>query len=107
MTDPQVWEKILQPGTVDLVLCDMSPRLSGIKVRDQARSFELGAAALTICQQVLRPQGHLVIKVFPGEGLPEFHSQMKGYFQRVQTYSPEATRKTSSEIYLIGMNFMK
>lgn len=90
---------------IDWVLSDMSPNLSGIKFKDTGASVELCEAALTFAVQVLKKGGGLVVKVFPGAELEPFKKQMRAHFTKLVTVVPEATRKTSDEIYLVGTGF--
>jgi 23S rRNA (uridine2552-2'-O)-methyltransferase len=85
-----------------LVISDMSPNLSGIKATDQARSMALAEMARDLALQVLRPGGDFLVKVFQGEGMREFQSGLKEYFQKVVLRKPRASRESSSEIYLLA-----
>ena len=93
------------PGPADVVLSDMAPSTSGIKFQDHMRSAALARQAWAVAQAILKKGGHLVIKIFPGEELAPFKKELKGHFRRVQEYSPEATRKSSNELYLVALNF--
>jgi len=53
---------------------------------------------------ILKPQGHLVMKLYEGSGTVEFVKDVQKYFEKVSRVRPEATRKTSREFYLIGRN---
>src|SRR5699024_1258618 len=52
----------------DLVLSDMAPNLTGIRVADQAGVMQLAELALDLCGEVCADDGDLLIKVFQGEG---------------------------------------
>ena len=86
----------------DLVISDMAPNLSGIKVTDQARSMALAEAARDFALHVLNKGGDLLIKVFQGEGARDFQLGLQEYFQRVVIRKPGASRDSSSEIYLLA-----
>ena len=86
----------------DLVISDMAPNLSGIKVADQARCMALAELARDLALQVLRPGGDFLVKVFQGEGTQEFQSGLKEHFQKVVLRKPRASRDSSSEIYLLA-----
>jgi 23S rRNA (uridine2552-2'-O)-methyltransferase len=90
---------------VDLVMSDMAPTISGVAARDQARAIELAELALGFAAQTLRPGGHLLVKVFQGEGFNAFHRAMRGYFAKLVTRKPQASRAESREIYLLGKGF--
>jgi 23S rRNA (uridine2552-2'-O)-methyltransferase len=95
----------LAEGEVDAVLSDMSPNLSGIAFADAYRSFELAARALEACARLLRRGGNFVVKIFPGEEFPRFAKELEESFEEVSTVVPDATRKTSSERYLVAKGF--
>ena len=84
----------------DVVLSDMSPNLSGNYSVDQARSVELSSLALEIASE--RKAKSFVIKVFEGSDFQDFRKAVIDEFGSVRTLSPEASRKQSSEVYLIA-----
>ena len=85
---------------VDVVLSDMSPNLSGNYSVDQARSVELASFALEIASE--RKTNSFVVKVFEGSDFQDFRKAVIDEFGSVRTLSPEASRKQSSEVYLIA-----
>ena len=84
----------------DVVLSDMSPNLSGNYSVDQARSVELSSLALEIASE--RKAKSFVVKVFEGSDFQDFRKAVIDEFGSVRTLSPEASRKQSSEVYLIA-----
>ncbi len=84
----------------DVVLSDMSPNLSGNYSVDQARSVELSSLALEIASK--RKAKSFVVKVFEGSDFQDFRKAVIDEFGSVRTLSPEASRKQSSEVYLIA-----
>jgi 23S rRNA (uridine2552-2'-O)-methyltransferase len=84
----------------DAVISDMSPNLSGNYSVDQARSVELSLLALEIAAE--RKAKCFVCKVFEGSDFQEFRKEVIDEFGSVRTLSPEASRKQSSEVYLIA-----
>ena len=92
----------LQGKAADLVICDMSPNISGVASRDQAQSMELAEFVLEFSSQVLKPQGRLLVKVFQGEDFEDFLKTMRSRFKEVISRKPGASRGRSSEIYLLG-----
>jgi len=84
----------------DVVLSDMSPNLSGNYSVDQARSVELASFALEIASE--RKANSFVVKVFEGSDFQDFRKAVIDEFGSVRTLSPEASRKASSEVYLIA-----
>ncbi len=91
--------KTLYPR-VDVVISDMSPNLSGNYSVDQARSVELSSLALKIASE--RRAKSFVCKVFEGSDFQGFRKLVINEFGSVRTLSPEASRKQSSEVYLIA-----
>jgi len=97
---------LLELGSkVDLVLSDLSPHLSGIKFQDHYNSYELAEQALQFCRLVLKETGSFLVKIFPGEELELFKNNLKSSFEHLKTFIPEATRKTSTEVYLVAKGF--
>lgn len=95
-------EKYLEARPVDLVLSDMAPNMSGVASVDQARSIGLAELALDFAVNHLKPQGNFLVKVFQGVGFDEFVTAMRKAFAQVQTRKPDASRKGSREVYLLG-----
>lgn len=91
--------------TVDLVLSDMAPNMSGNDSVDQARSMYLVELALDMCQQVLKPNGSFAVKVFQGSGFDEFFKAMKQAFRVVKTRKPDSSRSRSREVYLVATGY--
>ena len=91
----------------DAVLSDMSPDISGNYSVDQARSAWLSESALNAAAALLKPGGHFVCKIFEGEDTKDFLEKVKQRFSMVKKFSPEASRKSSSEIYIVAKSFRK
>jgi 23S rRNA (uridine2552-2'-O)-methyltransferase len=102
--DPRLPER-LGPGRFDLVLSDMSPRISGAYATDHARSVELVRAAFALARAVLSEGGSFVAKVFQGDLLDDLVGEISPSFRRFQRTKPAASRSRSSEVYLIGLGF--
>ena len=99
--DPKWLAKEIGPR--DLVISDMAPQTSGIKVADASRSLELGNRALEIALIVLKKEGHLLCKVFQGEDQKTFKKEFGRCFDQMRLIRPSAVRKKSKEIYLLGL----
>jgi 23S rRNA (uridine2552-2'-O)-methyltransferase len=93
---------ILLGGLADLVTCDVSPKLSGITDRDQARAQELLTAALGFARHTLRPGGAMIAKLFMGTAFEDSLAMFRESFAQVDLTRTKATRPGSSELYLIG-----
>ena len=97
--------KELLGSLADCVISDLSPHLSGIHDADINRSAELVRKALQVACAVLRPGGHFVIKAFVGEEMGALSREIGRHFGSLARTRPEATRKGSSEIYLVAKGF--
>ena len=88
--------------TIDLVLSDIAPNMSGIPSADLPRAMALAELALEMAVNCLSPKGAFLVKVFQGEGFPEFRQQLLKQFTRVKSYKPKASRPQSREVYLLA-----
>ena len=95
-------EQELAGTRLDLVLSDMAPNISGIALADQSRLMGLVELALDFSIKHLKPQGNFLVKSFQGVGFDAFVAAMRGAFVQVLTRKPEASRKGSREVYLLG-----
>ncbi|WP_336035568.1 23S rRNA (uridine(2552)-2'-O)-methyltransferase [Halobacterium yunchengense] len=90
------------PGGVDVVVSDMAPNMTGEYNLDHARSVHLARTALDTAREVLRDGGHFVVKVFDGRDFADFRADVEDEFAFVQTYTPDASRDSSSEVYVVA-----
>ena len=89
------------------VLSDASPKLSGHRSYDQARSIALGEEALSFACDVLKPGGNFVVKSFQGEDFNHLLERVRDHFLSVRTSTgARTTRKGSSEVYVIAKHFV-
>jgi 23S rRNA (uridine2552-2'-O)-methyltransferase len=98
----QALRELVGERSVDLVMSDMAPNISGNRAIDQPRSMALADEALAFAREVLRPGGHFLVKVFQGEGVDAFTRELKACFKSVKTIKPKASRSESREIYLLA-----
>lgn len=89
----------------DVVLSDMAPSTSGVRLIDQARSLELCETAAAFAVHNLRPGGHFVCKIFEGPETASFRRGLQERFSTVKLFKPDASRDESFEIYVIGHGF--
>lgn len=89
---------------VDVVLSDMAPATTGRKEIDTARSEALCESALDRASALLVPGGHFVCKIFQGPSFKAFEAKVRKHFDTCRIFKPESCRKTSKEIYIIGMS---
>lgn len=88
---------------VDLVMSDMAPNMSGNKAVDIPRAMYLVDLTLELAEQVLKPGGNVLMKVFQGEGYEKLLKEIKLKYTKVLTRKPKASRARSKEIYLLGV----
>lgn len=89
----------------DVVLSDMAPSTSGVRLIDQARSLELCETAATFALKNLREGGKFVCKIFEGPETGTFRKSLQAHFSTVKLLKPDASRDESFEIYVIGLGF--
>lgn len=87
---------------VDLVMSDMAPNMSGMDAIDQPKAMYLAELALDLAEQVLKPGGVFLVKVFQGEGFDEFLRRLRLRFAKVTVRKPKASRSRSRETYLLA-----
>jgi len=103
----EIDELVRKIGLMDLLMSDLAPKTTGIKLTDVARSMELAERAEKIVLALLKKKGNFLCKVFEGEDLKAFKTEISHYFQQVRLFRSKATRKRSREVYLVGLAFGK
>ena len=89
----------------DLVFSDMAPNISGMGVVDNPRAYYLAKLTLDLAEQVLKPGGGLLVKLFQGEGFDSYLKRLKSSFSRVVIRKPDASRQRSREIYALATGY--
>lgn len=92
----------LTRGSADFVLSDCSPKMSGTWEMDVAIQLGLAETTLDVGHRLLGTNGKVLAKVFQGPGFQEFISETKTKYRTVKLIKPDASRKTSAEIYLLA-----
>ena len=92
-------------GGADLVLSDMAPNTTGHAATDHIRIVALTELALDFACQVLVPGGAFVAKVFQGGAERQLLEPLKRRFTTVRHAKPAASRKESSELYVVATGF--
>jgi len=90
-------------GPMDVVLSDMAPSTMGDHKTDAIRSAGLAERALDMAQLHLRKGGHVVVKVLEGGDVPAIVQRMRKDYGKVELLRPHATRRESTEIFLVGL----
>ena len=101
-TKDRLQEAVGEDGA-DAVVSDASPDISGEWTLDHARSVHLARNSLDVARRLLEPGGYFVVKVFQGDTMNEFRSEVDDAFEDVATYTPDASRDESSEVYVVGL----
>ena len=92
-------------GPADLVLSDMAPNTTGHAATDHVRIVALAEMALAFALQVLAEGGSFVAKVFQGGSERAMLDVLKRHFAVVRHAKPPASRKESSELYVVATGF--
>ena len=93
------------PDGADVVLSDMAPRTTGHAATDRLRIAALADLAYETAHGLLRPGGAFVVKVFQGGAHHGLLDNLKKDFALVRHAKPDASRKESSELYLVATGF--
>lgn len=93
----------LPRSVADVVLSDVSPNISGVWEVDHARQIDLSRRSLLIAASVLRHGGNVFVKVFQGDLMDDFVYEVRQQFEFVRLIKPAASRKKSSELFVLGM----
>ena len=92
-------------GAADLVLSDIAANTVGHQQTDHLRTMALVEAGLEFAAEVLRPGGAYVAKVLAGGADSQLVAEMKRHFATVKHAKPPASRKDSSEWYVVAQGF--
>jgi 23S rRNA (uridine2552-2'-O)-methyltransferase len=92
-------------GPADLVLSDMAANTVGHPQTDHLRTMGLVEAALLFGTEILRPGGAFVAKVLAGGADAQLVAELKRNFTAVKHAKPPASRKGSSEWYVVAQGF--
>ncbi|MFL6752006.1 MAG: RlmE family RNA methyltransferase [Sphingomicrobium sp.] len=92
-------------GPADLVLSDMAANTVGHPQTDHLRTMALVESGLEFAKEVLRPGGAYVAKVLAGGADSGLVAELKRHFTTVKHAKPPASRKDSSEWYVVAQGF--
>jgi len=103
LSNPSIAEEILERlgGPADVVLCDAAPKLSGVRAADRAREEALLGAVEALAPRLLRPGGSLLTKLLDCPEADAFRKRLAGRFASARVLKTEASRKGSTERYLL------
>ncbi len=103
-TAPAVLEEALG-GKADLVMSDMAANTVGHKQTDHLRTMGLVEAGAWFAVENLAPNGTFLAKVLAGGTDNDLLTLLKKHFRTVKHAKPPASRKGSSEWYVIAQGF--
>jgi 23S rRNA (uridine2552-2'-O)-methyltransferase len=92
-------------GPADLVLSDMAANTVGHQQTDHLRTIGLVETAFEFAKDVLKPGGAFVAKVLAGGADNTLVAELKCHFETVKHAKPPASRKDSSEWYVVAQGF--
>tara|TARA_Y100001970_G_scaffold255653_1_gene332560 strand:- start:3756 stop:4379 length:624 start_codon:yes stop_codon:yes gene_type:complete len=107
-TEDAVFEDLIDKvggESVDLVISDMAPNITGIRAIDQPGSMHLAELALDFARSILREGAYFLVKVFEGEGVDDFKQMLASEFEKVRVRKPKASRSRSREVYLLAEKY--
>ena len=107
-TEDAVFEDLIERvggESVDLVISDMAPNITGIRAIDQPESMHLAELALDFARSILREGAYFLVKVFEGEGIGEYKQILATQFEKVKVRKPKASRSRSREVYLLAEKY--
>ena len=90
--------------TFDVILSDMAPSTTGSRTIDSHGSVNLCHTALDLSATLLKPHGNLVMKVLEGEAYPDLLNRCTNSFDSAKGYKPKASRKISTEMYIVCLD---
>jgi len=92
-------------GPADLVMSDMAANTVGHQQTDHLRTMGLVEAGLEFAREILQPGGAFVAKVLAGGADNALVAELKRNFTTVKHAKPPASRKGSSEWYVVAQGF--
>jgi 23S rRNA (uridine2552-2'-O)-methyltransferase len=95
-------ETLIQGETVDLVLSDMAPNMTGVDTVDQARAMYLSELARDFADAHLKKGGDFLIKLFQGEGFDAYVADLRRRYTKLVIRKPAASRRRSNEVYALA-----
>ena len=102
---PEKLQELLNGHTADVVMSDMAANTTGMHSIDHLRIMGLLEMAYDFACQILNPNGVFIAKIFQGGTENTFLAEMKKNFATVKHAKPDASRKDSSEVYVVATGF--
>ena len=107
LADPSVFPALLDflGRRADVLLCDAAPKLTGVRASDRAREEALLEAVERALAELLRPGGLALVKLLDCPEAQAFEKRIRRSFSQTRKVKPEASRKGSSETYLLARDY--
>jgi 23S rRNA (uridine2552-2'-O)-methyltransferase len=98
----------LNGRNLDFIMSDMLANLSGQKDADHFKSIESAKRLLELAHDLpMKPGGSILIKILMGGLEMDLKNELRRHFKQVHFIKPDASRKESKEVFLLGRNFLK
>lgn len=97
-------DDILDGREIDLVISDMAPNITGVRSVDEAQYEGLLDSVLHFCELRLKPNSHLLVKLFEGSAAHYFRREVKTRYKSGVVRKPKASRSKSREYYFLAKN---
>ena len=96
-----------QENYFDLILSDIAPNTTGHKSTDHLRISRMLFDIIDLQDKILVNGGNFVAKIWKGSEEKELVNKLRNKFKLVSYFKPDASRKDSSEIFIVARNFIK
>ena len=73
-------------------------------IKDDESNKELNLKCLDVAKRLLSDKGALVIKAFNNNTFKSVRSEFESYFEIVHVEKPPASKTSSAEVYLLGLD---
>ena len=104
-TEDATWgrlQQLVKSRSVDLVISDMAPNISGSQEIDQPAMIHLAEMSLDLALKSLDDRGVFISKLFHGQGFDRFVLEVRKLFNKVSIVKPKASRPKSKEVYIVA-----
>jgi len=101
----EVMKRLRERGPYNVILSDAAPATTGNRTVDTSRSAGLAEQCIAAAEQLLKPSGNLVIKLFQGGEEQQILRQLRSLFKAAKPFKPKSSRKESFEVFMIATGF--
>ncbi len=104
-TEDATWgrlQQLVKNRSIDLVISDMAPNISGSQEIDQPAMIHLAEMSLDLALKSLDARGVFISKLFHGQGFDRFVLEVRKLFNKVSIVKPKASRPKSKEVYIVA-----